>query len=160
MILWTKRRSCTVPMMSPARKRSPALRLGTNDHFCVRSSGATALPRTRKNPSRLARACQRILQAVVDHAQQARPERGGQHLAGELDLISDAHPLGLLEDLQVGAAALHPQHLALELASPVCTKATEFFIIGASLSMLTMFPVTPMTRASGVDVWHTHPEPP
>src|SRR5215468_6194039 len=40
----------------------------------------------------------------------------------------------------------------LRLASPVCTKAIEFFISGASLSMLTMFPVTPTTRASGVDV--------
>src|SRR5262245_53516731 len=36
-------------------------------------------------------------------------------------------------------------------ASPTCTKATEFFMIGASLSMLTIFPVTPMTRASSVE---------
>src|SRR5499433_580841 len=40
----------------------------------------------------------------------------------------------------------------LRLASPVCTKAIAFFISGASLSTLTMFPVTPTTRASGVDV--------
>src|SRR5215510_3552504 len=40
----------------------------------------------------------------------------------------------------------------LRLASPVCTKAMAFFISGASLSTLTMFPVTPTTRASGVDV--------
>src|SRR6266511_4296744 len=39
----------------------------------------------------------------------------------------------------------------LSWASPTCTKATEFFMIGASLSMLTIFPVTPMTRASGVE---------
>src|SRR5215471_14978545 len=40
----------------------------------------------------------------------------------------------------------------LRLAPPVCTKAMAFFISGASLSTLTMFPVTPTTRASGVDV--------
>src|SRR5215831_3086691 len=40
----------------------------------------------------------------------------------------------------------------LRLASPVCTKAIAFFISGASLSTRTMFPVTPTTRASGVDV--------
>src|SRR5438094_234710 len=40
----------------------------------------------------------------------------------------------------------------LRLASPVCTKAIAFFISGASLSTLTMFPVTPTTRALGVDV--------
>src|SRR6266516_812299 len=39
----------------------------------------------------------------------------------------------------------------LSWASPTCTKATEFFMIGASLSMLTIFPVTPMTRASSVE---------
>src|SRR6266568_4946270 len=40
----------------------------------------------------------------------------------------------------------------LRLASPVCTKAIAFFMSGASLSTLTMFPVTPTTRASVVDV--------
>src|SRR5215831_17433654 len=40
----------------------------------------------------------------------------------------------------------------LRLALPVCTKAMAFFISGASLSTPTMFPVTPTTRASGVDV--------
>src|SRR5882724_321374 len=39
----------------------------------------------------------------------------------------------------------------LSCASPTCTKATEFFMIGASLSILTIFPITPMTRASGVE---------
>src|SRR5919199_5344710 len=39
----------------------------------------------------------------------------------------------------------------LSCACPTCTKATEFFMIGASLSMLTMFPVTPMTCASSVE---------
>src|SRR6266851_64312 len=39
----------------------------------------------------------------------------------------------------------------LSCASPTCTKATEFFMIGASLSMRTMFPVTPVTRVSGVE---------
>src|SRR5262245_18413801 len=39
----------------------------------------------------------------------------------------------------------------LSCASPTCTKATEFFMIGASLSMLTIFPVTPMTHVSGVE---------
>src|SRR5215813_15369123 len=40
----------------------------------------------------------------------------------------------------------------LSRASPTWTKATAFLVIGASLSMRTMFPVTPMTRASAVDV--------
>src|SRR5713101_2007793 len=39
----------------------------------------------------------------------------------------------------------------LSCAFPTCTKATEFFMIGASLSMRTMFPVTPVTRVSGVE---------
>src|SRR5262249_22828719 len=40
----------------------------------------------------------------------------------------------------------------LSRTSPTWTKATAFLVIGASLSMRTMFPVTPMTRASAVDV--------
>src|SRR5258708_9403335 len=39
----------------------------------------------------------------------------------------------------------------LSCASPTCTNATEFFMIGASLSTRTMFPVTPVTRVSGVE---------
>src|SRR6266481_6725939 len=39
----------------------------------------------------------------------------------------------------------------LSCAFPTCTNATEFFMIGASLSTRTMFPVTPMTRVSGVE---------
>src|SRR5262249_24188102 len=39
----------------------------------------------------------------------------------------------------------------LSRASPTWTKATAFLVIGASLSMRTMLPVTPMTRASAVE---------
>src|SRR5215470_19559743 len=40
----------------------------------------------------------------------------------------------------------------LSCALSTCTNATAFFVIGASLSMRTMFPVTAMTRASGVEL--------
>src|SRR5215471_5662766 len=40
----------------------------------------------------------------------------------------------------------------LSWASPKRTKMIEFFIIGALLSMLTMFPVIPTTLASGIGV--------
>src|SRR5271165_1088460 len=40
----------------------------------------------------------------------------------------------------------------LSCAFPICTKATAFFVIGASVSMRTMLPVTAMTRASGVEL--------
>src|SRR5215510_2130590 len=39
----------------------------------------------------------------------------------------------------------------LSRTSPTWTKATAFLVIGASLSMRTMFPGTPMTRASAVE---------
>src|SRR5262249_31600611 len=85
------------------------------------------------------------------------PSRPGPSVADNIWLVSSTRSLTRTPwvSSKICKSARRPctrSTSPLRLASPACTKAIAFFISGASLSTLTMFPVTPTTRASGVDV--------
>ena len=114
----------------------------------------------QEEPIALCQGLQRILQAVVDHPQQAWPERGRQHLGREFDAIANAHALGFLEDLQVGAAALHPQHFTLEAGLPRMHEGNRVFHQRRVALDAHNVPGHADHARFRRRYWHTHLEPP
>lgn len=58
---------------------------------------------------------QRILQAIINLPQQARPQRYGEHLSGLLNRITDGHTTRGLKHLHISFAMAHPKHFGLQL---------------------------------------------
>ena len=114
MILWVRIPSSTVPRTCPANTFRPTSATGSKDHLRLSSSAATSTPRGRKKPYSSASSWSGFCRPSKTRPSMPGPRVADSMLAAHLDVVADLDPLGVLEDLHVGDAALDAQHLGLE----------------------------------------------
>jgi len=88
--------------------------LGGKFPSLVRGQGVQVDAPFQEVTGRFGKLRQGVLQAVVDLAQQARPQLYRQHVPGEFHLIANGNTLGDFKDLELAYLAANPDYFAFQ----------------------------------------------
>jgi len=102
---------------------------------------------------------QRVLQAVVDHAQHAGAQGGREQLAGELGVVADLQARGALEDLKIDMRAADTDDLRLQ-RYPIAHHIGDLVLENLSFLIHLTGDKRAIHRHNPTVCWTVHIEPP